>query len=83
MTCDTLILTLFAPRLPSSVLAEVDALIGDASKASELLGWEPKVDGMALARIMVRADIAALEHAGRPWVDTPDLDWWPARGGAR
>ena len=62
---------------------EVDALIGDASKASELLGWEPKVDGMALARIMVRADIAALEHAGRPWVDTPDLDWWPARGGAR
>lgn len=31
---------------------------------------------------MVDADIAALEHAGRPWIDTVPFDWWqdPAVG---
>jgi GDPmannose 4,6-dehydratase len=36
---------------------EVDALIGDAAKARELLDWEAKVRVTDLARIMVEADI--------------------------
>jgi GDPmannose 4,6-dehydratase len=43
--------------------AEVDALIGDASKATELLGWKPRVLAPELARIMVDADRAALVEA--------------------
>jgi GDPmannose 4,6-dehydratase len=54
---------------------EVDALIGDASKANELLGWKPSVRAPELARIMVDADIAALESQGTPWVDTPIAAW--------
>ncbi|MCU4745217.1 GDP-mannose 4,6-dehydratase [Streptomyces sp. JH002] len=42
--------------------SEVDALIGDAGKARELLGWEPTVRWRELARLMVKADIAALEE---------------------
>jgi GDPmannose 4,6-dehydratase len=37
--------------------AEVDALIGDAGKARDLLDWEPKVRVADLARIMVEADV--------------------------
>ncbi|MFG1806382.1 GDP-mannose 4,6-dehydratase [Streptomyces sp. NPDC049040] len=37
--------------------SEVDALIGDASKARDLLDWEPKVRVADLAGIMVEADI--------------------------
>ncbi|MDF9812832.1 GDP-D-mannose dehydratase [Streptomyces sp. SPB162] len=37
--------------------SEVDALIGDASKARDLLGWEASVKVEELARIMVDADI--------------------------
>jgi GDPmannose 4,6-dehydratase len=55
---------------------EVDALIGDASHAKERLGWAATVDGVALARLMVDADIAALEHAGRPWIDEVRLESW-------
>ncbi|MFC9862113.1 MULTISPECIES: GDP-mannose 4,6-dehydratase [unclassified Streptomyces] len=40
--------------------SEVDALIGDASKAEELLGWKPVVRSRELARIMVDADIRQL-----------------------
>lgn len=35
---------------------EVDLLVGDASKAKALLGWEPRVGIEELVRIMVRAD---------------------------
>lgn len=35
---------------------EVDNLIGDATKAAEVLGWKPKVFTPELARIMVDAD---------------------------
>jgi GDPmannose 4,6-dehydratase len=47
--------------------AEVDALCGDASKAREKLGWEPKVTFKELVRIMVESDVKALEDrlAGR------------------
>ena len=51
--------------------AEVDLLIGDATKAQEKLGWEPKVTFKELVRIMVEADMElaknelALRDAGR------------------
>jgi GDPmannose 4,6-dehydratase len=47
--------------------AEVDLLIGDASKAKRKLGWEPKVKFKRLAEIMVDADIQLLaeERAGQ------------------
>ena len=47
--------------------AEVDALCGDATKAREQLGWEPMVTFSELVRIMVDADVKALEDrlAGR------------------
>ncbi len=35
---------------------EVDVLIGDASKAKEKLGWEPKTKFKDLVKIMVKAD---------------------------
>ncbi|MGC1801044.1 MAG: GDP-mannose 4,6-dehydratase, partial [Solirubrobacterales bacterium] len=41
--------------------AEVDALLGDASKAQEKLGWEAKVRFKELVELMVDADVAALE----------------------
>ena len=37
-------------------LAEVDALIGDASKAKRELGWEPKVRFDGLVKLMMDAD---------------------------
>ena len=40
--------------------AEVDHLIGDASKAKQALGWEPQVDFAQLVAMMVDADIARL-----------------------
>jgi GDPmannose 4,6-dehydratase len=42
--------------------AEVDSLLGDASKAREKLGWEPKVRFKELIELMVDADIAALDE---------------------
>lgn len=41
--------------------AEVQALVGDAAKARELLGWEPAVRWRELAELMVEADVAALD----------------------
>jgi GDPmannose 4,6-dehydratase len=48
---------------------EVDALVGDASRANKALDWTPKIHTPELARIMVDADIEALDAAGRPWID--------------
>ena len=47
--------------------AEVDLLIGDASKAKKQLGWVPKVKFKELTEIMVDADIEQLaeERAGK------------------
>ncbi len=39
--------------------AEVDRLVGDATKARDVLGWTPKVDFEELVAMMVDADIAA------------------------
>lgn len=44
--------------------AEVDLLVGDPSKAGEVLGWEPTVDFRSLVRLMVDADMDALTHGG-------------------
>lgn len=57
---------------------EVDALIGDSTKAQSTLGWVPTIDGAALARIMVDADVKELEHQGEAWIDRPELDSWKA-----
>ena len=42
--------TLFRP-------AEVDMLIGDATKARERLGWAPRVGFAELVQLMVEADL--------------------------
>ncbi|MBC9735307.1 GDP-mannose 4,6-dehydratase [Nocardioides marmotae] len=55
---------------------EVDALVGDASRAEERLGWKPQVRFAELVRIMVDADIELLKHEGRHWIDRPDLPAW-------
>lgn len=40
--------------------AEVEVLIGDAKKAKEKLGWQPKIKFKELIRIMIDADFRAL-----------------------
>jgi GDPmannose 4,6-dehydratase len=42
--------------------AEVDLLIGDASKARRKLGWEPKITFKELVRMMIDADLADLKR---------------------
>jgi len=51
--------------------AEVDLLIGDASKAKRQLGWEPRVRFAELAKIMVDADLASLQGLPVPDPLTP------------
>jgi GDPmannose 4,6-dehydratase len=41
--------------------AEVDLLIGDASKAQRVLGWKPRTTFKGLVKLMVDADIALLK----------------------
>jgi GDPmannose 4,6-dehydratase len=41
--------------------AEVEHLVGDASKAQRMLGWTPEVDFEQLIRMMVDADMALLD----------------------
>jgi len=41
--------------------AEVDLLIGDASKAHKKLGWHPKVSFEELIQLMVREDLKRLQ----------------------
>jgi len=42
--------------------AEVDLLVGDASKAGRALGWEPSVTFTELVRMMVDADLEMLRN---------------------
>jgi GDPmannose 4,6-dehydratase len=44
--------------------AEVDLLVGDASKAKRALGWEPSVTFQQLVHIMVDADMNRLRQQG-------------------
>jgi GDPmannose 4,6-dehydratase len=41
--------------------AEVDLLVGDPTKAHEVLGWKPEVGFQDLVTMMVDADLALLE----------------------
>ena len=43
--------------------AEVDHLVGDASRARERLGWEPKTSFEELIRMMVAADLESARRA--------------------
>jgi len=42
--------------------AEVDLLLGDASKAKKVLKWEPKVNFSGVAKMMVQADMKLAER---------------------
>ena len=42
--------------------AEVDLLVGDASKARRVLGWQPNVTFQELITMMVQTDLEALEQ---------------------
>ncbi len=42
--------------------AEVEHLVGDASKARQVLGWEPEVSFEQLIRMMVESDEALIRH---------------------
>jgi GDPmannose 4,6-dehydratase len=46
--------------------AEVDLLLGDASKAQRVLGWKPRVTFRDLVRLMVDADLENDGRAARP-----------------
>jgi GDPmannose 4,6-dehydratase len=61
--------------------AEVDAIVGDASKAKSVLGWKPQVRTHELVKIMVAADLRALEDSASTWVDRPDLPGWTTASG--
>jgi GDPmannose 4,6-dehydratase len=65
--------TLYDPKYERPT--EVDALIGDATKAHEQLGWKFRTDPLDMARIMVRGDISLLEN---PALKVPDanFDYW-------
>ncbi len=54
---------------------EVDVLIGDPSKAADKLGWVPTIDGKELAKLMVDADVEAMDK-GADWIDTVELASW-------
>ncbi|MCB0044577.1 MAG: GDP-mannose 4,6-dehydratase [Caldilineaceae bacterium] len=43
--------------------AEVDLLVGDPAKARAILGWEPSVTFRELVRLMIDADMEALQAA--------------------
>ncbi|MBI5154510.1 GDP-mannose 4,6-dehydratase [Candidatus Poribacteria bacterium] len=57
--------------------SEVDILLGDASKARRLLGWEPKVSFRDLVIMMTAADLrlAGWEKQHTPGTTPPDA-WW-------
>ena len=44
---------------------EVDALIGDPSKAQKVLGWKAKTHWKELAKLMVNADLELLKHENK------------------
>jgi GDPmannose 4,6-dehydratase len=52
--------------------AEVDFLCGDATKARQKLGWEPKVSFEELIRMMVEADMECVRN---PESSHQTADW--------
>lgn len=55
---------------------EVHSVIGDATKAESVLGWRARVHAPELAKIMVAADIEALERHSELVIDRPALPGW-------
>jgi GDPmannose 4,6-dehydratase len=51
--------------------AEVDHLVGDASKAEQALGWEPSTSFRELVEMMVDADLERLATAVAPVAQSP------------
>lgn len=59
--------------------AEVDFLCGDAKKAQQKLGWQPEIKFEELIRMMVRADVEAIERGMSHLIAAvPDRDSRPA-----
>lgn len=61
--------------------AEVDLLVGDASKAERELGWKPQVRFDGLVRLMLAADLLA--NGIKPdfeWAQVEDLNLYAAPG---
>jgi GDPmannose 4,6-dehydratase len=54
--------------------AEVDLLIGDATKAEKNLGWKPKTTFKELVKIMVEADVELLQKAQAGHITIPHAD---------
>ena len=59
---------------------EVDLLLGDASKARQRLGWQPKIRFAELVRMMVESDWALAQLRKRPSRNDP---WLSALKGER
>jgi GDPmannose 4,6-dehydratase len=55
--------------------AEVDMLVGDASKAKKKLGWEPTVNFYELIKMMVDADLNLLSKDHLPSHDAIRAQW--------
>jgi len=54
--------------------AEVDMLLGNASKAKQLLGWEPKVKFKQLVKLMAEFDLKNIEkHHGEEFLIDYDV----------
>ena len=56
--------------------SEVDLLLGDASKARQALGWEPKVGFKELVRLMVDHDLALAKQENDTREVTPTSTGW-------
>ena len=55
---------------------EVDLLVGDASKARDVLGWQSSTSFKDLVRLMVDADMAVVNSKQRePFGDISTTDW--------
>jgi GDPmannose 4,6-dehydratase len=70
--------------------AEVDTLLGDASRARERLGWRPEISARAMCAEMVAEDLKAAQrhallkaHGHSVPVSVEDGAMGPAGGGAR
>jgi GDPmannose 4,6-dehydratase len=55
---------------------EVNRLIGNSSRAREILGWSPSVDSKELAKIMVDADVSRLALGRSSWIDSVKPSVW-------
>ena len=62
--------------------AEVDLLVGDATKARTELGWQPTITFKELVKLMVDADVALVHHDRSHRETFGDLDVMPTSASA-